>query len=46
MLTWAASRAYEKLKQWRALTTRYNKLAVIFRGGAILRSIVFGSGVR
>ena len=33
-------RSYEKLKQWRALATRYDKLAVIFRGGAILRSIV------
>ena len=33
-------RSYEKLKQWRGLATRYDKLAVIFRGGAILRSIV------
>ena len=33
-------RSYEKLKQWRALATRYDKLAVIFRGGAVLRSIV------
>ena len=33
-------RSYEKFKQWRALATRYDKLAVIFRGGAILRSII------
>ncbi len=33
-------RAYERVKQWRGLATRYHKLAVIFRGGAILRSIV------
>jgi len=33
-------RSYEKFKQWRALATRYDKLAVIFRGGAVLRSIV------
>ena len=33
-------RSYEKFKQWRGLATRYDKLAVIFRGGAILRSII------
>ena len=33
-------RSYERLKQWRGLATRYDKLAVIYRGGAILRSIV------
>jgi transposase len=33
-------RSYENLKQWRGLATRYDKLAVIFRGGAVLRSIV------
>ena len=33
-------RSYEKLKQWRGLATRYDKLAVIFRGAAVLRSIV------
>lgn len=33
-------RSYESLKQWRGLATRYDKLAVIFRGGAILRAIV------
>jgi len=32
-------RSYEKLKQWRGLATRYDKLAVIFRGGAVLRAI-------
>jgi putative transposase len=33
-------RSYESFKQWRGLATRYDKLAVIFRGGAILRSII------
>jgi len=33
-------RSYHRLKQWRGLATRYDKLAVVFRGGAILRSIV------
>ncbi len=33
-------RSYNQLKQWRGLATRYDKLAVVFRGGAILRSIV------
>ena len=33
-------RSYEQLKQWRGLATRYDKLAVIFRGGAVLRSII------
>ncbi len=33
-------RAYESFKQWRGLATRYDKLAVIFRGAAVLRSII------
>ena len=33
-------RSYEQLKQWRSLATRYDKLAVIYRGGAVLRSII------
>ncbi len=33
-------RSYERLKQWRGLATRYDKLAVIFRGAAILRAVV------
>jgi transposase len=32
-------RSYNQIKQWRGLATRYDKLAVIFRGGAIVRSI-------
>ncbi len=32
-------RSYNTLKQWRALATRYDKLALIFRG-AVLRSII------
>jgi len=32
-------RSYNQLKQWRGLATRYDKLALVFRGGAILRSI-------
>ena len=33
-------RSYEQLKQWRGLATRYDKLAVIYRGGAVLPSII------
>lgn len=33
-------RSYNQLKQWRGLATRYDKLALIFRGGAVLRSII------
>lgn len=33
-------RSYNRFKQWRGLATRYDKLAVVFRGGAILRSIL------
>ena len=29
-------RSYNQLKQWRGLATRYDKLAVVFRGGAIV----------
>lgn len=32
-------RSSNKLKQWRGLATRYDKLAVVFRGGAIICSI-------
>ena len=33
-------RSYEKLKQWRGLATRYDKLAITFRRGAVLHSII------
>ena len=33
-------RSYEKLKQWRALATRYDKHAVIYRGGLLLAAIL------
>ena len=32
--------AYERFKRWPGLATRYDKLAVVFPGAAILRSIV------
>lgn len=32
-------RSYNTFKQWRALATRYDKHAVIYRGVAVLRSI-------
>ena len=35
-------RSYEQLKQWRGLATRYDKLAVIYRGGAVLHSTMSG----
>lgn len=32
-------RAFNIFKQWRALATRYDKLALTYRGGAVLRAI-------
>lgn len=32
-------RAFCDTKQWRALATRYDKLALVYRGGAVLRAI-------
>lgn len=33
-------RSYNTFKQWRGLASRYDKHALIFRGGAVLRSII------
>jgi len=33
-------RGFNDVKQWRALATRYDKLATIYRGAAVLRAIV------
>ena len=33
-------RGFNSLKQWRGLASRYDKLAVNYRGGALLRAIV------
>ena len=33
-------RAFNKLKNWRGLATRYDKHALIYRGGMVLASIV------
>ncbi len=33
-------RSYNTFKQWRALATRYDKLAVIYRGVAVLNAII------
>lgn len=32
-------RAFNVFKQWRGLATRYDKLALTYRGGAVLRAI-------
>ena len=32
-------RSFNDHKQWRGLATRYDKLAAIYRGGAVLRAI-------
>ena len=32
-------RSFNTVKQWRGLATRYDKLAFIYRGGAVLRAI-------
>ena len=33
-------RSYNTFKQWRAIATRYDKLAVIYRGVAVLNAII------
>jgi putative transposase len=33
-------RSFNKLKQWRGLATRYDKLALTYRGGAVLHATV------
>ena len=35
-----AERAFNKLKNWRRLATRYDKHALIYRGGMVLASII------
>ena len=32
-------RSFNTVKQWRALATRYDKLAIVYRGSADLRAI-------
>ena len=32
-------RGFNTVKQWRGLATRYDELAVVYRGGAVLRAI-------
>jgi transposase len=32
-------RSFNTVKQWRGLATRYDKLAIVYRGGALLRAI-------
>ncbi len=32
-------RSFNVFKQWRGLATRYDKLAITYRGGAVLRAI-------
>ena len=31
--------SFNQHKQWRALATRYDKLAAVYRGGVVLRAI-------
>ncbi|HEX3827427.1 MAG TPA: IS5/IS1182 family transposase, partial [Sporichthyaceae bacterium] len=33
-------RGFNIFKQWRGLATRYDKLALTYRGGAVLRAII------
>ena len=33
-------RSFNALKQWRGLATRYDKLAAVYRGGAVLAAIL------
>jgi transposase len=32
-------RSFNTVKQWRGLATRYDKLAIVYRGGAVLRAV-------
>jgi transposase len=32
-------RSFNQFKQWRGLATRYDKLALTYRGGVVLRAI-------
>lgn len=32
-------RGFSTVKQWRGLATRYDKLAIVYRGGAVLHAI-------
>jgi transposase len=36
-------RAFNVFKQWRGLATRYDKLSLTYRGGAVLRAITICS---
>lgn len=33
-------RSFNRIKDWRALATRYDKLAITYRGGVVLRAIL------
>ena len=33
-------RSYNAIKQWRALATRYDKLAITYRAGLLIRAVV------
>jgi transposase len=33
-------RSFDALKQWRGLATRYDKVAIVYRGGAVLAAIL------
>ncbi|HEY0259021.1 MAG TPA: IS5/IS1182 family transposase, partial [Lacisediminihabitans sp.] len=32
-------RSFNTFKQWRSIATRYDKLAIVYRGGVVLRAI-------
>ena len=36
----AIERSFNLLKQWRALATRYETVALVYRGGAVLAAIL------
>ena len=38
----SVERGFSDTKQWRGLATRYDKLALTYRGGAVLRAITLG----
>ena len=36
-------RSFNRIKDWRGLATRYDELAITYRGGVVLRAIPSGS---
>ncbi|KON72916.1 hypothetical protein M768_20195 [Cellulosimicrobium cellulans F16] len=40
---YTVERFFDRIKQWRALATRYDKHALVYRGGAVLTAILLSA---